>query len=365
MTDDEDDDNSDRPTAEASAYRLAWIVVPSALAVALVPFWILWDSAGNASGDFRSTPQFVMWLLVLCAQAAIWVGAAAYAGTTLVRRWSDLRERQALPRDAIRALVVAGVALVGLALLFSFALLVGLFEGVASSRLPSGTDWPLTHHSWKMPPLIAIALVIGTLAIIGMWLTAIAFGDLARHGTATLSSLKRFVELRSELTDLLAVAGALVGLATLASGALREAVVASSDERFYRAKAITCLEDVTGTDEAEVRAGFDELLEAYPACVQVAFDTGYVIAYGLLFTGILALAFTPSLLAMRRAGARLRDSSFPLPAPRDDTFFDTVDRRVKFDALLQTNLSAMTTFKAGVAIVTPLVAGLISTYVPS
>jgi hypothetical protein len=365
MTDDDEDDDSDRSTAEASACRLAWIVVPSALAVALMPFWILWDSADDPSGDFRSTPQFVMWLLVLCAQAAIWVGAGTYAVTTLVRRWRDLRERQALPRDAIRALVVAGVALVVVALLFSFALLIDVFEGVASSRLPSGKDWPLTHHRFKMPPLVAIAIGIGTTAIVGMWLTAIAFGDLARHGRATPSSLKRFVELRSELTDLLAVAGALVGLATLASGALREAVVASNDEQFYRDKAIGCLEDETGSRGAEVRAGFDDLLEAYPNCVQVAFDAEYVIAYGLLFSGILALAFTPSLLAMRRAGARLRDSSFPLPAPRDDTFFDTVDRRIKFDALLQTNLSAMTTFKAGVAIVTPLVAGLISTYVPS
>jgi hypothetical protein len=360
------DGDGDRSPSAASAAGLALIVVASAVAVAIIPLWLLWDSRDETeSRQFVSTPEFVMWLLVLCAQAATWVGAAAYACATLIRRWGDLRRRDALPRGAIAALVGATVVLSAVALLFSFGPCLGLYEGLTSARLPSGSEWPLTHHGWKMPPLIAIALAIGALAIVAMWLTTVAFGHLAKHGSATPSCVKRFVELRSELTGLLAVAGALVGLATLSTGALREAVVAANDEPHYREKAVACLEDASGKAAADVRTGRDDLLEAYPECVQVAFDPDYVVAYGLLFTGILAIAFVPSFLAMRRAGAQLRDGSFPLLAPRDPKFFDTVEQRAKFDALLQTNLSAMASFKAGVAIVTPLAAGLVSTYLPS
>ena len=79
----------------------------------------------------------------------------------------------------------------------------------------------------------------------------------------------------------------------------------------------------------------------------------------------MGLAFAPSYLFMRRAGAALRDWSYPLPGPQDPTFFDIVEKRNSFDVLLQTNLSATATFKAGVAILTPLAASLLSTNLPS
>jgi len=68
---------------------------------------------------------------------------------------------------------------------------------------------------------------------------------------------------------------------------------------------------------------------------------------------------------MRRAGTELRDRSYPLPEPENARFFEVVDNRNSFDALLQTNLSATATFKAGVAILTPLAASLLSTNLPS
>jgi hypothetical protein len=352
-------------TSTRASARVALIVVPSAIAVAGVPFLLLWDSSGGKSGAFVATPEFVMWLLVLCAQAATWVGAAAFAAATLGGRWRDLRERGALPGSAIATLVASTLVLIVVAVLLGFGTSLGLYEGAASSRLPSGDGWPLTHHDWKMRPLVGIGLAIGLLAIVAMWLATIAFGDLARHGTADRECVTRFLALRGELTNLLAVAGALVGLATLATGALREAALAANDEPFYRDQAIACVARESGTAGAEVPAALDDLLEAYPSCVQVAFDADYVIAYGLLFTGILAIAFAPSFLAMRRAGAQLRDSAFPLAEPTDPGFFETVERRTKFDALLQTNLSAMATFKAGAAIVTPLAAGLVSAYLPT
>ena len=114
-----------------------------------------------------------------------------------------------------------------------------------------------------------------------------------------------------------------------------------------------------------MKAEFNDLLDTYPNCTPVPFDQEYILAYGLLFTGVLALAFAPSYLFMRRAGTELRDRSYPLPEPENARFFEVVDNRNSFDALLQTNLSATATFKAGVAILTPLAASLLSTNLPS
>ena len=112
----------------------------------------------------------------------------------------------------------------------------------------------------------------------------------------------------------LAIAGGIIGLATLATGALRNAVLA----------------------------------------VHLRFDAYYLLLYGLYFTGVLAVAFAPSYLAMRNTGARLRDRSFPLPDPNDSSCFDVLTKRKSFDDLIQLNLWASATFKAGVAILAPL-----------
>lgn len=363
----------ERAITAMSPRRLALIVVASAVAVALMPFWVLrdWDSSLESKA-FVSTPQFILWLLILCGQAAIWVGTAAFVGATVCQRWRDLRRRKALPGNTIAALVVSAVAITLLALLLNFGPRLGIYDEIAGSRIPTGSAWPLWDHDSKMPWLIGIALLIGLVAIAGMWLTMVAFGDLARHGTARASTVVRFIALRAELTALLAVAGTLIGLATLASGALREAVLAANAEPVYRDKALACLEKKFAGTEATteevrrtVRTEFDDLIKAYPKCKKIAFDREYVLAYGLLFTGILGIAFAPSFLAMRRAGARLRDRSYPLPGPRKPEFFEIVEKRSSFDVLLQTNLSATATFKAGVAILTPLAASVISTYLPS
>jgi hypothetical protein len=351
---------------------LALVVVASAVVVALVPFWILrdWDSSPESEA-FVATPQFILWVLILCGQAAIWVGAAAFVGLTLRERWRDLQQQQALGVGAVVALASA-VVLTLLAVLLLFGTRLGIYADLPRGSMPSGSTWPLADHARKMTPLVGTALFIGGLAIAGMWLTTLAFGDMARHATSRSSSVSRFIELRTELTALLAVAGVLVGLATLSSGALREAVIAVRAEPVYRDKAARCLERKLaepGTSARKIRrtvdTEFNDLLDAYPTCTQIPFDQEYVLAYGLLFTGVLGLAFAPSYLFMRRAGAALRDRSYPLPGPQDPTFFEIVEKRNSFDVLLQTNLSATATFKAGVAILTPLAASLLSTNLPS
>jgi hypothetical protein len=354
------------------------------LAVLVIPFWLLWDSDTPAeSKAFVATPQFVLWLLLFAAQAALWVGAAWLVISTLLHRVRDLRRRGSLARGTAAAIVGSTVvlALAPIVLLFGyrFGFLGDFLSHFRPGHLPSGGDfkpghspsggtWPLNHHELKVLPLVGTGFLIGVLAIAGMWLAAVGLDDLALRASARVSDVRRFVALRSELTEMLAVAGILIGFATLTGGALRGAVLASNDEPVYRQKAVVCLaervkrnEPGASSTQSAVRARFDDLIHTYPGCRPLAFDPLYVLAYGLVFSGVLGIAFAPCFLSLREAGTRLRDATHPLPDPSDPTFFDVVENRKKLDDFLQTNLSATTTFKAGVAIITPLAASLTST----
>jgi hypothetical protein len=348
-----------RDAVTTPAGSLALIILAAVVAVAAVPFWILHDAgATDASEAFVSTPQFVLWVLILCAQTAVWVGAAAFVVTTVIRRVRTLRPLGALSTGAVAAIVVAGVGIAVVIAVLLFGSRLGLFPEFAQPQgLPTGSDWPLQGHETKMLPLVGTALVIGLLAIAGIWLTALGF--------AQASSVESFIELRSEMTTLLAVAAVLIGIATLASGALREAVLAENSLPVYREAALGCLADSSGESATAVRSRFRELGESFPDCLEWQFDRRFVLAYGLLFSGVLGLAFAPSFLVMRRAGERLRDDSYPLPEPKAGDFFAVVEKRRSFDALLQTNLSGMVAFKAAAAIATPLAASLVSTLVPT
>lgn len=173
--------------------------------------------------------------------------------------------------------------------------------------------------------VVAIGLVIGFAAIAGTWATAMLLNRLRPENPPTREDLERFLALRRDLTSLLAVAGALIGLATLATGALRLAVLATD---------------------------------------RLQFASEYVVAYGLFFTGLLAIGFAPAFLAMRGAGARLRDSAHPLTAPNDADFTEVIAKRAALDVILETNLSASATFKAGVAILTPLAGSMLGLVLP-
>jgi hypothetical protein len=334
-------------------YLIAAVVVAAAIASLAVPFWLLWDvRASAASIAFASTPQFVVWVLVLTGQAAVWVGAGAFVAWTLRHRLRQLDESGLLAARGHAAVGSATIALFLVPLVLLFGPRVG-WLGVKPGHLLSGRQWPLSHYEAKVTPLVLIALVIGLLAVHGMWLTAIAVTKLPRNDH-TGRAVERFLELRTELTALLAVAGVLIGLATLSSGAVRQAVLAANREGvgLVDGRAAVCaLPGTRSTSQAN-------------SCPPLEFDRLYVISYGLLFSGLLAIAFGPSFVALQRAGNRLREQ-LPLPDPTDATFFEIVDKRSKLDGLLQTNLSGTATFKAAVAIVTPLAASLTSTLLGS
>jgi hypothetical protein len=279
---------------------------------------------------FISTPQFLVWVMLLCGQAAFWALAIVPLYRTLRSLVCELRAEESLTTKTIAGITLSALAFATAAVLFAFA------PRILPSRLASRTHypghWPLPSHTPKLTILTAIAIVIALAAIVGMWMAGIALQWLASKGTADLETLNRFLVLRTTLNGLLTLTGVIVGLGTLSSGALRNAVLA--------------------------------LNPPAPAKPLFEFDAQYVLVYGLFFTGLLAIAYAPSYLALRTTGTWLRNNAYPLPDPGTPTFSAVLKERETFDDFLQVNLSASASFKASVAILAPLASSLIALLIP-
>jgi hypothetical protein len=224
--------------------QVAWIACASGAAMVAVAFWILWGASDSeGSRAFISTPQFILWVIVLAAQAVVWVLGTFTVVSIIRRRARPLFATGALSARTITQIAVGGFVLFALAglTIASAASRIGLIpEEIGRSGMNRPIS-PLEHARVKMPVLVLAGIVVGVVAIAGMWLVSVAFESIrARSGVRPLS-LSRFVGLRDDLNTLLAVAGVIVGLAVLSSGALREAVLAANDEPFYRNQTIYCL----------------------------------------------------------------------------------------------------------------------------
>lgn len=328
---------TEEPSVEPLTQRpqrlpLPILVAAPASAFLIVGAWVLWDAnATEKSKAFIATPQFLLWWLILCGQAAVWTLCGGLLWATVSRRMRALRRAGALPTPTLAGLGAALAIVVVLATGPSFYLR-GTFYGIES--IPQGPiprHFPLVHYATKLSVMVGIGLLLTLLAMVGMLATALAFQGLRPQQPPDQHDLRCFLVLRDELARLLAIAGLLVALAALTTITLRLAVLAVAHDVAFR------------QDE-----------------IPLQYAPGYIVAYGLLFSGVLALAFAPSFMAMRAAGARLRDNAHPLPAPADPQFGDVVLRRRALDELLQTTLSASSTFKVAAAILTPLVGGLAS-----
>lgn len=336
-------------------------VAAALFAIVIVSAWILWRADSTPVGEaFTSTPEFLFWLLVLGAQAAVWFVALPYVVGTVWRRARSLHSAGTLDVLSLASLGVAALVLITTAVSFTLASVI--IVGNSPRHLPTGDAWPLPDHTLKVQPLVGFALLVGVLAVIGIWIAGAAVTEISRD-TGTVKSarfrdtsaldLTRFVELRNEINTLLAIAGVIIGFGTLASGLLREAVLATNQIELDQppppdTQPYVRLNDdpaTPNTDESGYR-------------LDLEFDSQYVALYGLFFTVLLAVAFAPSFLALRTAGRNLRDCALPLPAPTDSSFDDIRRKRKALDEFLQTGMSALASFKAGIAILSPLAGSL-------
>ena len=249
------------------------------LAILVVVWVILSDARSTEVGKaFTSTPEFLFWLLVLGGQAAVWLVALPYVAATVWRRGRDLRAQRALGAVAVLSLALTALMLLAISVRFT----VGAPENsdAALRGVPAGDAWPLPKHGDRVGPLVLFAMLVVIAAVVGIWLAGIALREIARR--PSVDEVPRYVELRNEINTLLAIAGVVIGLGTLASGLLREAVLATNEialEEKPQTQPSVPIKDDPST----------ALTEAYRTALE--FDPKYVALYGLFFTLLLALAF--------------------------------------------------------------------------
>lgn len=227
---------TDAPEQEVAGVRLPVLVVLPAVAFMAVGLWVLWDATSTAkSMAFVATPQFALWWLLICVQGALWTLVLGFVWITVSRRVSELRGEGALTP---RTLIAFGVAIAILVLLCFVPLsyLRGSYLGivtVAPDQILLPSEFPLAHHRLKMNVITSIGVLLALLAIIGMFATALAFNRLQPSRPPSRGDLRRFLALRRELDALPAMTGLLIGMATLAAGGLRGAVLAANNQPYF------------------------------------------------------------------------------------------------------------------------------------
>ncbi len=307
------------PTAAADASQSSSRVWSSPPTYVVMLAAVLGAGVGAAMlfADWRSWPveaqalahssQFILWASLICAQTTLWTLASVPVVATLRRHRKGWKNH-------------------GAEIVISSLLLVCIVIGITVvSILQLGIPRDIIPHSYpKVWSLTVVALLLGLLASISIWLIRGRLAEL-RTGSGK-KEVELYIEFRGDLERLLGILGAVVGLAVLAAAALRRVVLE------YAAM-------------------------NHP---NVNFPGEYPLLYGLLLSVVLALIYLPTYLALLEAGSDLRNRAAPLLEPADQGFEAAVAKRRTLTDLLGLEVSASTSLRAGVAILSPLIGALVS-----
>ena len=260
--------------------------------------------------DFARTSSFALWGGLLSAETLLWM-LSAYPLWLTFR--VHLRNRGANLRSEVLPSALALVAIMVM-------LVIGprLFWGVSPAFVP--------HLPVKIDVLTALALSTALLAAMSIWLIRGRAETLAGRESYSRRGVEEYLSLRRDLDLLLVYLGTVIGLAVLASAALRHLILVY--------------------DQSQGKSG-NEAPEL-------------VVAYGLTLSLILALVYLPTLLTVRASGEQIRDTIQAMPEPSDDDLEKKLSKRDTLAKLLHLDISATTAFRAGVAILTPLLTSLTS-----
>ena len=145
------------------------------------------------------------------------------------------------------------------------------------------------------------------------------------HVVAGTAVAEQLLGLQENLQWFMSVLGAMVALGTLATGALRNAVLA-----------------VEAVNPSE-----------YPSVL--------VLIYGAYYTMLVALTYIPVYTSLQAAGKGLQDAFFPLPAPDAESWQSVYSKRKTLGEVLKLQVTGGQDLRASIAILSPLVSGIIST----
>jgi hypothetical protein len=255
------------PSPETRAAGWAPWSGPALLVLFLLTLVLL--PVGPGWSEFWTDPGTRLWHILVSVQVPLWAAALAWGWRPLFHHDSPwAREKSVWLWPRIHAL------------LFAIAACLPIYRSPVAHILAERSKLP--YHEGK---LLAVTLMGVSVAALQEW------GLLSAHGEAsnelarldeTLSRqaltqvVARYLQLRSRVQGFVSWVGAIIGVATLATGCLRNSV-----------------------DSPE-------------------FPPEFVIVYGLYFTILLALVFLPALYSVQALGTELaRRLSRPEPLPSE------------------------------------------------
>jgi hypothetical protein len=311
-------DSGSRFDADASLPRTQFVMLAAVVGLALGAGVIYIDAGSwnQATKSFAKSSAFQFWVGLLAAQTMLWTLALPPLLSLFRRQWRA-RRLGALRREVVPSALVLSSLVAALVIL---------------PRLTQKLPDFMPHRALKVDVLTGLALIVALLASMSIWLIRSRAETLQGAQPINKHTLDTFSRMRSDLERLLGFLGLVIGLAVLASAALRHVALL-----------------------ADEKAAF-----ALPGNKKVDFPADTVVLYGLVLSLILALVYLPSYLTLQQTGQRLRDRIQPLPEPDDPQFEAHLAKRKAIDELLGLQVSASASFRAGVFILTPLLGSLTS-----
>jgi hypothetical protein len=271
-----------------------------------------WRTAQN--WEFLKSPKGMVWIFFVAGQFAFWASIIE----PLWRWRSRLRVDYGLGQNReFRLKLLAAIV---------FFALPGVF------LVHIVPDSNLAHHDLKLMLVNLVAIIVALVAVTGIWYVRAALeatfagkGSGGRSVRTLQEGVDVLLDLRAYLQRFITLLGAMVALATLAKGALRQAILS------------------TGGDA-------------------VSFPTDYVLLQGAYFTGLLALVYIPTYTILAAIGADLIDSAYPVTG--SDLDWDNLSHwqtnRKSLEELLEVGSGAVHNLRASVSILAPAASSVIA-----
>jgi len=312
------------------AASLWWELAPPLMTIlAAVGFGVglvvmLWGYKSDTdSQTFVERPETIAWIIALAFSVAFWAAAS-------LPLWLDVLKFRGSKDPPSLLRPVDKVAL-GLGAIAFFAMLGAPF--VVSGRTQTVVI-PLNHSFGRFRTLQVIAgLLVVLPGLLGMWLHALHFSRVVESAGSSddiatqpiqVDRARTVHDFQSDRQALLragSILGGTVGLVALATGALRNAVVASGHE-------------------------------------QTAPTATAVLAYAAGATAMLAIAYVPAYLSIQRAGRSVVHRYVPEELPGSPTYDAYKKNRNDWEDHLQLKVGPVDSLKIGTAVLTPIVTGL-------
>ena len=271
---------------------------------------VLFNAKAPLSEAFISTPEFVIWQLLICSQTAF----LAMAIGPLV---AVLQQLKTYSRKHKWKLVLSGIIIT---ILFWIPSLVRVLY-------ISDIQWPLANQMLRLSIIILIAYVPTLMATTGIWLVQVAFQSLSQLEGAELIPI--YLQHLKNMGGFLWILGIMVSLATLATASLRNALIA-----------------------------IDPALDD-------KFPEALVWVYGAYYSVLLLVIYLPAYNARLIAGEKILDRYLLLPLPNHDDWISFYAKRKQLEEYLGLEESIMGNLHTLLPILAPLISGFIPTLLSS